>query len=120
MIESAIRQVVDIQNQINVVDSSEREQLQSIFVYSSKLKSYLLDHVNDKLVRRHINEIPDLKLEDFRIRRSCLQVAISFLIFYENFHNDKYDYFAAGNSLNIIRDKYASLELLMKNSLTSL
>jgi hypothetical protein len=121
MADIAIRQIKDIQSQIKNVDPfSKNGQIPSLFTYSTEIKNHLLKHTKDDLIRKHLSEIPDFKMEDFKLRRNYFWLVIAFLAFYESFNNNKYDYQAAKDALNSIGDKYASIELLILNSPTSL
>ena len=109
------RSIIDIQNQINSIDDQfESEKLNSIIKYNTEIQNYLLENIDDELIRLKIKEIPIIRMEDFKIRFDFIGVLVSvFSGNFDTFNNQKFDYTKAKEVLNEIKNKYAHLEKLL-------
>src|SRR5690606_30929141 len=113
---NGVRQIIDIQNQIkNLNTEFDADELRLILYYNSEIKKFLLKNVTDEFTLKHINEIPDLNLKDFKKGFDYVGLLISiFSGRFDSFDDNKYNFGKAKEALEVIRDKYASLELMVK------
>lgn len=115
---SKVRQVIDIQNQIRNLNADfQTDELHSLLDYNTHIKKYLLENSKEDFIRKHINEIPNFKIEDFKIGFDYIGILVSvFSNRFDSFNGKKYDFEKAKIALNEISDKYAALEQMLENS----
>lgn len=117
-----IRQIIDIQNQIkNQNGNFEVNSLRSIFDYNLEIKKYLLENVEDEMILKYINELPNFRVEDFKTGFDFIGFLMSvFSGNFDTFNQKRIDFSKAEIALNEISDKYASIEKMIENNSASL
>ncbi len=113
-----MRQILDIQNQIkNLSKDFDSNELNSLLNFNTEIKTYLQVNIKDDFILKLVSEIPDFKLDDFKVGFDYIGILIGvFSSSFESFNNKKYDFEKAKVALNLIKDKYASLENILMNS----
>lgn len=112
-----VRQVIDIQSQIkNLNTDFSAEELHLLLNYNTEIKKYLLENITDNFTLKHINEIPDFELNDFKKGFDYIGLFVGiFSKNFDSFNDKKYDFGKAKAALNEINNKYASLEQMLRN-----
>lgn len=112
---SQVRQITDIQSQIkNLNTGFEVDELRSLLDYNKETKKYLLENIKDDFILKYINEIPNFKIEDFKIGFDFFGLLVSiFSGRFDAYNDKKYDFEKAKVALNEINNKYASIEQIL-------
>lgn len=113
------RQVIDIQSQIRNLNSDlEIDKLRELLNYNIEIKNHLSKIVKDDIILKYINEIPNFKLDDFKIGFDYMGLFISvFTSSFDSFNGNRYDFGKAKEALNEISNKYALLEKCYKTNI---
>jgi hypothetical protein len=111
------RQIKDIQIQIkNLSEDFGAYELHAIFSVSAEIKKLVLETTADNFVLEHINEIPDYKMNDFKIGFDFIGFLVGiFSGRFDSFNEKKFDFGKAKLALDEISTKYATLEQKLKN-----
>lgn len=111
------RQIVDIQAQAErlIKSKADLNELELFSQYNHEIKSYLLSYIDDSFILNHVNEIPELNLEEIEENTTILSVLLGLFTGGRSILGNKIKSEKALEIVRNIRGKYASLEFLLKN-----
>jgi len=117
-----LRQITDIQVQANrlIKEKVDLEQISQFALYTDEMKSFLLQTIKDDFIQNHIAEIPNLNLDE-NTRPTGILILLSFIMggAGNSYYHDKQKIDHAKKIIREIRNKYASIEFMLKNYFNS-
>jgi hypothetical protein len=111
-----LRQLKDVQAQANKIlsgDDSE-EAIENFSKYSIEMKSYILKNVESQEIKSYMAELPEIKYSASKVK--LWEYFVLFILptwwitLYRNYQAKS----KAKEEINIVKGKYATLELLIK------
>lgn len=116
--EKIFRQIIDIQAQCDRMIQTENslEQYYDLEKYNSEIKKFILENFEDELIINHTNSIPSLSQS--LSEKSEITILEKIISFTENgeWQNSGLE-IDLKNRVKEMKNKYASLEFLLKNCL---
>jgi len=115
-----MRQIVDFQAQCDkIIQTNEIENYyHDLEKYNAEIKKYLLQNCKEELITNHVKSIPSLSLSSIEKSKVTFFEKILFLLQDGELSNSSLKNEDLINLTREIRDKYASLEFLLKNHLS--
>lgn len=114
----AIRQIKDIQVQAErlIHSKASLDQIEEFAQYNAKIKSYLLQNIQDDFILKYVTEIPDLDLDDLSPSGEGLGILTIILSpILGTYFREKQITQVALDLIIDIRGKYASIELMCRD-----
>jgi hypothetical protein len=108
-----LRQLKDIQAQAEKILTGENsnEAIESFAKYSSELKSYIFKNVDSQQIRSYLSELPEINYSRTEIKLWQYLILPSWWI---SMYNDYQAKNKTIEEINLVKGKYATLELLVK------